>query len=793
MRRTAQKLTFLSLFIILGGLLNFGQSVSPAWADEDEWTTSSLAGYRILAVTIDPTNSDNIYVGTDRGLLRSQNGGQSWRGFPELTGEVNSILVHAQNTAVLFITMNNQLVKSDNSGLSWSILGDGVLNGSFRVDAHPLRPDVIYVYTYSGLFRSPDGGVTWSGAGLPVTERVQAIAFDPSDANVMYVALINRQGLFRTDDGGQSWSLISGTSGGQGFDIYRMSIDSSGALFVQTRAGIYRTTDSGQSWQVNTMEEPVRSYRSRADDSGFTADGVQPNLLYHGWENSLLRSVDGGVTWEQFDNVLTGWPGKIMADPQQEGKLYAIANQQLYVSVNGGTTWQDFQRGASFQRIAAHPAESSVVFGLLRGRGNGPWRSQDRTQSWQSGNIGLEEVEVNIIAFDPTNANTVYAGTQAGLYRSVDGGSTWSVTGLPTNIQVLTIAIDPQTNTNLYVGGSTGLLRSTNNGESWTAASAVNRNVSSIAINPEAPQSIYAAANNQLYRSQDGGESWNIVSHPGQQIYSVALKPDAPNTIYTGARDGLFISRDGGVGWSKAPIQAISGSNSSPFLRIDPRRPEALYMGWGTELFISPDAGHNWFRLTQGAPGLTVNDLAVDVGEPLTLYATFRDGAGGVWQYTLTNLPEPPTPTPTLTPIPTTTPRATPTPPLSSTAEGIIATATALAMNRSDAESTAAAVFGLDQDEDVAGAGQTGTSVGGEETAAMAESTSVWSILGGVLLLAAIVGGGVFVWRFAQTTGYSEAPADMASCPSCGATILPGARFCAKCGHQIRRNNEAND
>jgi photosystem II stability/assembly factor-like uncharacterized protein len=765
-------------------MLTLGQLTEPVSAGDDVWTTSSLAGFSVATIAIDPTNSEIVYVGTSHGMLVSQDGGQNWRGVPSLIGEIRSILVHAENTSVLFVTDSYQLLRSEDGGSNWSTLGNGMLNWPTWVGAHPLQPDTIYVQTNNGFFRSPDGGNSWSGAGLPVVGQVQAVAFDPTNGDVMYVALARRQGLFRTGDGGRSWSLISGTLEGQGSVIYRMNVDTNGTLFVQSQAGIYKSADGGQSWQLDDMEENIRRYGSYAERSGFAVDTTQPDILYHGGDRGLFRSRDGGTTWEQFADVLPGWPDILVADPRQEGHLYAIATaqstRQLHKSTNGGATWHTFHFGATVQKVAAHSEASGIVFGLSAGRGVGPWRGEGSLQSWKPSNAGLEEVQVNIITFDPTDTNIVYAGTQAGLYRSIDGGNTWTLTGLPTNVQVFTVVIDPQTNTNLYVGGSTGLLRSSNNGESWTAAAAVSQNVTSMAINREAPETMYAVANGRLHRSQDSGESWSVLNHPSQQIASVALKPDDPRTIYTGGRDGAYVSRDGGAGWSRMAIQASSSSNLAPLLRTDPRRPDALYLAWGAEFFISPDTGVTWFPLSQGTPGLAINDLAVDAGDPLTLYATFQNGVGSVWRYTLTSLPEPPTPTPsaTNTPLPLPTNTATPT----ATPLSILSvTATARAVESADPEATAVALFGLEREGD---AGEVAPDSEEAATVSVEETGSIWRIMGWVLLLGIIAGGGFFVWRYAQTTAPVASPAQV-FCPECGTSIPAQARFCIKCGHPM--------
>jgi hypothetical protein len=113
----------------------------------------------------------------------------------------------------------------------------------------------------------------------------------------------------------------------------------------------------------------------------------------------------------------------------------------------------------------------------------------------------------------------------------------------------------------------------------------------------------------------------------------------------------------------------------------------------------------------------------------------------------------------------------------------VAATATAVAIARNDPEATAVAVLGIEQDVD---ANEPVLSSESEEQVAKVESqSSIWPMVVGIFLLAGVVGGGFFVWRYAQKTG-SGLPSGVITCPECGMAMSLGARFCTNCGHQMK-------
>src|SRR5882724_701971 len=270
-------------------------------------------------------------------------------------------------------------------------------------------------------------------------------------------------------------------------------------------------------------------------------------------------------------------------------------------------------------------------------------------------------VMVTALAIDPLTPTTLYAGTAGGVFKSTDGGASWSAIGL---INVTALAIDPLTPATVYVGTGTfdmsalgGVFKSTDGGASWSATGGLTGIVWSLAIDPLTPTTVYAATlgydsfDNEpaslggAYKSTDGGASWSPVTliDPGAFTYcspcggvsALAIVPLIPTTIFgvTAAmtvyyEDGSFLytvpgdvlkSTDGGASWTR-------GSLNVSALAFDPLTPSPLYAGVYDEaandsaVYKSTDGGVSW-----NATGLThvigVLSLAIDPLTPTTLYA----------------------------------------------------------------------------------------------------------------------------------------------------------------------------
>ncbi len=262
---------------------------------------------------------------------------------------------------------------------------------------------------------------------------------------------------------------------------------------------------------------------------------------------------------------------------------------------------------------------------------------------------------VYCLVSDPSNAATLYAGTDRGVYRSDDAGVTWSAAnaGLPA-FRVETIAIDPTSPSTLYAGTltpngvqSVGIFKSTDGAESWTAINdglidpitgISPLDVWSLAIDPRNPKTILAGSRfSEIFKSTDGGETWRFKTLGGYNVglETSAFQFDPANSfqVLAASTQGLLRSIDGGETWG-----GYGNVNNSFFTLVtDPSSATTLYAGNinGSGIFKSTDGGAHWTSINNGLPsnqGATgawplVLGFAVDPAHPATLYAgTYGNG-----------------------------------------------------------------------------------------------------------------------------------------------------------------------
>lgn len=499
----------------------------------------------LTLLAIDPRNPDTLYAnGPPRGVLKSVDGGANWS-VVNSSGYFSFLVVDPQNSDTLYGGAGWQLLKSTDGGASWVLLSFGlkptkppvIPDGILSLAVHPKNSALLYGIvnrfidvpgllssTYY-LIASTDGGETWTTATDPMLTvgDLKTILPDPTDPGTWYLGTTN--GVLKTADGGASWSFEN--SGFQATPIRRVVVD------PQAGGTLFALPDTmGQTWR-----------------------GI-----------GLFKSTDGGSSWFPSGFGLPWGVNSIVADPLNAGTLYAAGPHN-----NGASSFQGFgvfksgDGGASWNEVWAIPTPGTGIYPLAisaqapnvlyAGVTACPHfcitnvaRSSDAGRTWTQALTPLSTDEyLSAIAVDPRDPNVVYAGTSdlggwgtGGLFKSVDGGASWTRTG---NGAVYTLLIDPgnpdKLNSfiagpcdplfdafaydprggTLYCGGDAKVLRSTNAGKNWTeVGSGLRGHVNALAFGSQDPRKLYAATSGGLFEINldsldDNSDQLSVAGH----------------------------------------------------------------------------------------------------------------------------------------------------------------------------------------------------------------------------------------------------------------------------------------
>jgi photosystem II stability/assembly factor-like uncharacterized protein len=293
-----------------------------------------------------------------------------------------------------------------------------------------------------------------------------------------------------------------------------------------------------------------------------------------------------------------------------------------WTSTNGGESWRRVGRGLGNESrlygLAAHPREPRTVFA---GAEDGIYKSLDGGQSFERLDSPMNKMDVWRIAFDPTNPDTIFAGTRpAALFRSRDGGRNWQQlrvdmveecpnVGVP---RVTALTVDPSDNRIIWAGVEVdGVRRSLDGGETWSrvAGGLNDPDIHDVAVRPAADaRTVLTSTPREIFASTDKGESWEglgVGKHFGlPYCRGLALKADDPNTVFVATGDGaagttgaIQRSKDGGRNWERlalpdapnSPIWAFATHAADPGIIV-----ACSHYG---ELYASQNAGDSWRKL----------------------------------------------------------------------------------------------------------------------------------------------------------------------------------------------------
>ena len=382
------------------------------------------------------------------------------------------------------------LYKSIDGAASWSNDNygfGGAVSSSFggsQVTAlviNPAQPSTIYAGSGNGVFKSTNGGRTWTPMNNGLTSRnVTALVIHPSAINTLYVAVSSfggGSGVYKSTDGGNTWNLRN--NGIIHTDLRSLAIDpvTPNTLYLGvsfccvTGSHIYKTTDGADSWAPIAGAPPLAPASIVIDSLNnstiYVADGVTPGAVY--------KTPDAGTTWQNFGLPVAGSAVRSVAvSPLTAGLLYAGTDAALFRSVDGGSNWS--QVPSLSGRVVFDPVSASTVYLLTNPfafNAQGLLKSTNNGQTWIPVNKGLNTPQVVMLAIDPHQpsklylASTAASGTDAFvtkinpagsalLYSTFIGGSPSPQSFSSTNGQASGVAVDSAGNA--YVTGVTSSL-----------------------------------------------------------------------------------------------------------------------------------------------------------------------------------------------------------------------------------------------------------------------------------------------------------------------------------------------
>jgi len=464
---------------------------------------------------------------------------------------------------------------TEDNGVSWTNVSDGYFGGSIGAVAVAASDEnVIYVGTGSvdirgntspghGVWKSLDGGRTWTFAGLPEAGQIGRIEVHPRDADLVYVAALGHafgknpeRGVFRSRDGGETWEHVLALNDSTGASDLTMNPRNPRELYAGTWRG------ERKPWA----------------------------MISGGEEGGVYRSTDGGDSWTKLAGGLpSGLVGKV--------------------------------------GVSVSPANPDRVWAIIEAEPDGGvYRSDDRGETWTRTNsenkLRQRAWYYTHVQSDPQDEHTVYA-LNTGLYRSVDGGVTFNSIAVPHG-DVHDLWIHPDDPDRMVVADDGGGQVTVNGGESWsTYFNQATAELYDVIVDNGFPYRLYGAqqdnttisvpawtSSNTLYPK----EHWENVG--GCETGPVALHPDHPRTVFAGCYGGVIdrydLERDQVRNMNLYPQLQLGMATRdlehrfqwvSPML-VSIHDPNTIYHG-SQYVNRSRDGGHTWETLS---PDLSTNN-----------------------------------------------------------------------------------------------------------------------------------------------------------------------------------------
>ncbi len=569
-------------------------------------------------------------------------------------GSVVSLATAPTNPNIVYAsTLGGGVFRSDNGGLNWKSTSNGLTElWSDVITVDPKNANIVYAGTHgSGVFKSTDGGQSWFPAtgGMSANMVIYALAVNPGNTNLVYaggrVSGTTYHGLmYKSTNGGASWSVVMEYSDDW---VYSIAVNPSSPnvviAAVHTR-GPRVSYDYGSRNTWNDANPPaIDSYSAgrwlKGRSVAYDPRNGSQRAYYTAWQDGFVTvSQDQGIDWSNPpENLGTShiYPNGISVKPDAPDVVYLAAHESNLAGVirssNAGRSW--YGAGLYGKTVYSVAALGGGGDTLLAGTYiNGIYRSTNGGGSWVHSISGLISSQVTGMVF--TSGNTIYGSTIGnGIFKSTDGGVTWSeFNNNLGDMNVLGLIQHPSHPNILFaLTNNAGLRKIDLNAASvWGVAAADIKPGGSVALEEQYRFLPPDAANDMLEE--------DLAPHlPGQLDAQMAITqisapatamtfaPSNANVAYVGTNgSGVYVSKDGANSWDK--FGGLSGAVRS--IAVDPSNPAVIYVATNSAGVIrtSQNYGSTWADLKLPESSADINCVAVWPGDAQSVYVGTNKG-----------------------------------------------------------------------------------------------------------------------------------------------------------------------
>lgn len=633
-------------FLTAGSL--FANEGAPEPVKFGDWKVVGPSGGDVRVVTIDPKDKNRLYVSTLDGQIHtSADGGLTWSllvnlNRPQLV--LDQLLVDSRDSKIIYTSGHRHkspggFFKTTDGGLTWKEAKELSKESIHSMTQSTLDPNLLLVGTVNGVWISKNSGDDWTKISSPTMPiNIDSLAIDPRTTDTMYAGTWWR--AYKTTDAGKNWRLIKDGMIDDS-DVFAVTIDQKNPDHIVASAcsGIYESQNAGEKW-AKIQGIPSQSRRTR----DILQHPTRPGTLYAATTEGFWMTNDGGKSW-LMTTQRNLEINSIAVHPDAPDRVYIGTNNYgVMVSNDGGKNFKQTNDNFTSRftyTINTDIENSNRIYATTHNTATGGgfvFISNDGGTTWQQAkNLDVARVSPHALLQDRVTPNTLYLGTNVGMFRSLDRGLTWTQLVPPKKAPVKKA---PARTAKSKVAAK----KTASAPVAPVLIPALGEKIKVLVRTEDGKNGILAATDKGIYRSYDLKKGWEKLSFGAgidANVFAIAASEKQSETIWAGtALSGVVVSRDNGATWQK--LTGIPENVPVSSIAVDPTNTDRIYVGTAQTFYLTRDGGKNWQRRGGDLPLGNFTSILINPNNSKEIFASsaletdggifFSDNSGASWK-----------------------------------------------------------------------------------------------------------------------------------------------------------------